>query len=403
MGAGVNTGEYSSFLTNAARLTSNPGGLMQQFSEGFYSVGAQYSFDTAFGPGTGERMKGKDAASFFADVLPDIKAKIDATPQNQTANMLQYSGLGNRGIDLEMANRIRKMPVSEINDISRRLKGDALAMSMPDDATRKLQDFETRLDEAWKTLGTSFENHLVPLLSPLSKLTDNFGRFADAALKEGGAVDVALKEAAGGIESFATKMSDPKFREYVASFAKDAIAAALLVEVVGKAIAIGAAGLSGLGAFSILKGIGSMVPGLALGAAAVGGAKAFADAPGHALGGSGWDAAARLWNGSPGSNAQSPNGSPSSSPAGHAAASQGGKDTSGFSSAPGIPLSAPWRGGNPNGVTVPRASGDAARSRLLNRPGKQSSMGHHPAHIGKADHETVIDISHMAGSYVTTG
>jgi hypothetical protein len=238
MGAGVSTGEYSNFLANASRLTSNPGGLMQQFSEGFYSVGAQYSFDTAFGPGTGERMKGRDAASFFADVLPDIKSKIDATPQNQTSNMLQYSGLGNRGIDLEMANRIRAMSRGEINDISRRLKSDAAAMNMPDDATRNLQDFETRLDEAWKIMGTSVENHLVPLLSPLSKLTDNFGRFADAALKEGGAVDVALKEAAGGIESFATKMSDPKFREYVSSFSKDAIAGALLVEVVGKAIAM---------------------------------------------------------------------------------------------------------------------------------------------------------------------
>jgi hypothetical protein len=118
MGAGVSTGEYSSFLANAARLTSNPGGLLQQFSEGFYSVGAQYSFDTAFGPGTGERMKGKDAASFFADVLPDIKAKIDATPQNQTANMLQYSGLGNRGIDLDTANRIRAMSRGEIKSPS---------------------------------------------------------------------------------------------------------------------------------------------------------------------------------------------------------------------------------------------------------------------------------------------
>jgi hypothetical protein len=53
-----------------------------------------------------------------------------------------------------------------------------------------------------------------------------------------------------------------------------------------------------------------------------------------------------------------------------------------------------------------KASGDAARSRLLNRKGRQHeshAMGHHPATMGKADHETVVDTSHMAGSFVTTG
>jgi hypothetical protein len=181
-------------------------------------------------------------------------------------------------------------------------------MVMPGAATRNLQDFVTRLDEAWKIMGTSVENHLVPLLPPLSKLTDSFGKFADAALKDGGAVDVLMKDTADGIESFATKMANPDFRKSVGAFAKDAIAAAILVEIVGKAVALGTAALSGVGAWSI----GRMIPGIALGAAALGGAKAFVDAPGHALGGSGlpglghglggsgWDAAKRLWNGSPG-------------------------------------------------------------------------------------------------------
>jgi hypothetical protein len=98
---------------------------------------------------------------------------------------------------------------------------------------------------------------------------------------------------ADGIESFATKMADPKFRDYVASFAKDAVEAAVLVEVVGKAIAVGVAGFSIAGALR-------WGPAVAIGGAAVAGGKAFADAPGHALGGSGWDAAKRLWNRLPG-------------------------------------------------------------------------------------------------------
>jgi hypothetical protein len=502
MGAGVSTGEYSAFLANASRLTSNPGGLMQQFSEGFYSVGAQYSFDTAFGPGTGERMKGKDAASFFSDVLPDIKAKIDATPQNQTAQMLQYSGLGNRGIDLEMANRIRAMSRGEVADISQRLKRDALAMNMPDAATRNLQDFETRLDEAWKTMGTSVENHLVPLLSPLSKLTDNFGKFADAVLKDGGAVDVLMKETADGIESFATKMADPKFRDYVASFAKDEVEAAVLVEVVGKAIAVGVAGFSIAGALR-------WGPAVAIGGAAVAGGKAFADAPGHALGGSGWDAAKRLWNRLPGYAEGAWN-----LPKDQLAVVHKGEmvvpaataetirqlsdadpntlnpvadDNSGFNFgnkrrrgpivkghqwmhyktevlaarailgnlegygrryradtlATMIPHYAPaGDGNNPRGYIrdVPDFTGMDPKEHLNFRdpdtrarvaygftraeghlgPGHQTLsdfqgmfartgrghtavMGHHPAHIGKSDHEIVIDVEHMHGSFVETG
>jgi hypothetical protein len=35
--------------------------------------------------------------------------------------------------------------------------------------------------------------------------------------------------------------------------------------------------------------------------------------------------------------------------------------------------------------------------------GHTAVMGHHPAHIGKSDHEIVIDVEHMHGSFVETG
>jgi hypothetical protein len=138
----------------------------------------------------------------------------------------------------------------------------------------------------------------------------------------------------------------------------------------GAAVAIGE-GLAG--AVS-----GSALAGAAIGAGAVAGAGAFVQNPGHALGGSGWEAAKRLWNGSPaapGSNAPAPNGSPSSSPSGHAAQSQGGATPRTFvpggaatgAAAPGTP----W---NHEVGTVPAVGGGAPKAFVAHWTGGGGSI-----------------------------
>jgi len=270
-GLGVSTGEYSAFMVDAARLTSNPEGLLGSFSEGFYSQSAKLDFAAAFGSGVTDRMQGKDAASFFASILPDLKAKIDATPQNQLQNMLEYTHLSRRGIDLEMANRIKGMSRGEIADISSRLMRDAAAMGMPDAATRKLQDLETRLKAAGTIVETHLENKLSVLTPNLTSLTKGFEKFALEALKPDSAFDVVMKEAAGDIDWLSGKMEDQVFRTDMRTFAKDALAAGILIEGVAKAIGGAMAVSSAYGAWKIIGGALSWVPtAAAIGAVAAG-------------------------------------------------------------------------------------------------------------------------------------
>src|ERR1700732_4998072 len=235
-GLGVSTGEYSAFMVDAARLTGNPAALLGSFSEGFYSQSAKLDFAAAFGSGVAGRMQGKDAASFFASILPDLKAKIDATPQNQLQNMLEYTHLSRRGIDLEMANRIKGMSREEIADISGRLMKDAEAMAMPDAATRKLQDFETRLKAAGTIVETHLENKLAPLTPNLTSFTKSFEKFALEALKPDSAFDILMKEVAGDLDWLAGKMEDKGFRDNVRIFVKDAAEGGILIELTGKGV-----------------------------------------------------------------------------------------------------------------------------------------------------------------------
>jgi hypothetical protein len=286
LGLGVTTGEYASFLTNAGRLTGNPGGLLSKFSEGFFGGGARNDFKAAFGSGIEGRMQGKDAASFFADILPDLKRKLDNVPDNQLGNYLKSSHLENRGIDTEVARRIKAMSTQEIGGISERLTRDATSMNMPDEATKKLQDFDTRLDETWKILKTDIENHLTKLTPSLTKLANSFGKFAGKALEKGSAFDIAMKEVSGGIDWLTGEFETADGRKRMIKFGEDSVAAGIAVELIAKVIAgamgvaavagvVGAARAAGAGvmragaaALAPVAGfVGTVAPGLAAGAA----------------------------------------------------------------------------------------------------------------------------------------
>jgi hypothetical protein len=117
-------------------------------------------------------MQGKDAASFFASILPDLKRKLDSVPEAQPGNYLKSSHLANRGIDTEIARRIKAMSTADVGALSRRLGADATAMALPDAATKALQDLDTKLLETLRILETNVENHLTPLTPSLTKLTD---------------------------------------------------------------------------------------------------------------------------------------------------------------------------------------------------------------------------------------
>jgi hypothetical protein len=260
MGLGVSTGQYSSFLVNAGTLTADPAGLLSRFSEGFYGQGARSDFAAAFGSGIEGRMKGKDAASFFADTLPDLKRKLDTIPEAQLGNYLKSSHLANRVIDVDVAGRIRAMKASDVGALSQRLATDAAAMNMPDEATRKLQDLDTKLLETWNILSADFETKLTPLTLSLTKLSDNFGKFADKALEKGGSFDVVLKEAASDIGWLADQLGTDEGRAKLLEFAKDAAIAAVAFEVIAKAVGGATAASSAYGTWKMIAGVPTWVP-----------------------------------------------------------------------------------------------------------------------------------------------
>jgi hypothetical protein len=263
MGLGVSTGQYSSFIVNAGTLTSDPAGLLSKFSESFYGQGARSDFASAFGSGIGSRMQGKNAESFFADILPDLKRKLDTVPEAQLGNYLKSSHLANRGIDVETARRIRAMSTADVGALSGRLATDAAAMNMPDEATKKLQELDTKLLETWNILSADVETKLTPLTPSLTKLTDSFGKFADKALEKGGSFDVVLKEAASDIGWLADQLGTDEGRAKLLEFAKDAAVAAVTFEVLAKAIGSATAVSSAYGAWKVVAGVLTWVPAVA--------------------------------------------------------------------------------------------------------------------------------------------
>lgn len=252
---GVTPGEASSFIVNLGTMTPNPEELLAKFSEGFYSQGARNDFGAAFGAGIHDRMKGKDAATFFADILPDLKKKLDTVPESQLGNYLKSSHLANRGIDVATARNIRAMRPADVASLSQRLGADAREMNIPDESAKALQDLDTQLLETWNSLQANLYEKFAPLTPNLERLTTSFGNLASKALDEHGAIDNVIKEVGEGIEWINGELGTKDGREKLLTFVKDAGIAAVTMEVLAKAISGAMAASSIYGAWKMSGGI----------------------------------------------------------------------------------------------------------------------------------------------------
>jgi hypothetical protein len=339
-GLGVSIGEQSSFLTNFGRL-GNAESILSGFSQGLANPVGRAQIGHLLG-----HTPTGDAADTAAEALPKFKAFVDKADPHILGTMLEKLGYTKLGLGLDRANIVKRLPREEVERLSKSYLTDKTGMGLDDKVAKKWTDFSTQMERAGWQIENVFAKGLVGLAPRFEDLSKGLGLVVEDLMKDGAPL---IKDIADRLESFNAALGSKDFMTNVDKFSNDCATVVRIVEKLGSSGSLGAiigtalaARFAGPGAVRVGAGLAGAVSGAALagaGALAAGGL-AVTTSPLNA----GEDELARQRRRgigdpvvederarqrsrgihAPGSNAPSPNGSPASSPAGHAAPSQGG-------------------------------------------------------------------------------
>ena len=211
LGLGTSVGQQRSFGANFGRLVDTDS-FLGGVNESLHDVtkrGALYSGGLTQGD-----LASGDTGQVSVALLQSISKIIDATPDALLGNMVQARRLGQFGITLEDAERIKATPQGERAEYFQRYAANIQSLQLKKDELKAWQDLNVQLHLAGQQIETTFIRGLTPLAKPLAGLSDAFQRLVTTVL------DVVKKDGwieklGEGMDWLAKKIGDKDFESKV--------------------------------------------------------------------------------------------------------------------------------------------------------------------------------------------
>lgn len=209
-GFGNSYGEQASFEANFSRL-GNAGANLDWINSIQRDQEQGWKLQAITGSqGEAERLRGEDPAKAFAELLPTLKARVDKFPKQNFLNAAAAYG-----IPPELAIIISQMSTEEISTIVRNYRSAENPLGLSPATLRKWNDLNNAFETAGAKLSAAFQNQIVKLAPGVSALTSTMTHVITYVMRDGGAIDKALRLAGSGLQAFADNVNNSGFLDHV--------------------------------------------------------------------------------------------------------------------------------------------------------------------------------------------
>lgn len=258
LGLGTTYGQRQAFGLNYSRLV-DPDAFLSGVNESLHDVSKRrFLYNAGL---TESDIAGKSTGEVTPLLMQRLKSLLDRIPEAQLSNRLGALGLGQFGIGLQEANRIRGTSAADLRTYGTQYKQDVSSFDLAGDTQKKWQDFLIKLERA----GDKIENVLIDDLTDVAdKLGDLSTTAADTvrAFLETPQLKQNIKDFGKTLGDWATYLGSADFKQKVKGFTEDvgtlANAIHWLVNTTGvKAAAVAAGGA--VGGFALGGPVGAVV------------------------------------------------------------------------------------------------------------------------------------------------
>lgn len=209
---GTNIGSFEAFKTSFGRFT-DPESLLTNIAEAQYNPSKRTPLISA--GLTKQQIEGDPTQAAIA-VLRHVQRLADTIDPRQLGGVLHGRQLDQLLPGLDVQGMRGKS--AELEELIKKNQTSTKQLNVLDATAKRWADFDTILDNTGKAIKTHFVNGLVDLTGPLSKLSAVVADFAGILLRDGGPLHRWIKAAAGGLETFAKYIGEPKFEKDVSDF-----------------------------------------------------------------------------------------------------------------------------------------------------------------------------------------